>query len=82
MKRFMHAIAVTEQTAELPELAAIFAEAVDEAADEGVDPASDPAVMLVGAFISFHTHSDINTVGGYHRLIAMCSERINERTLQ
>ena len=82
MKRFMHAIAVSEQSFELPELAAIFADAVDEAAEEGVDPTSDPAVLLVGAFISFHTHSDINTVGGYHRLLAMCAERISERTLQ
>ena len=36
----------------------------------------DPAVLILGSFIAFHTHSDINTVGGYKHLLDMCATRL------
>lgn len=74
MSRFDNALAAAYAPLEQPlcVLAQHFADAVHQATAEGFDAARDPAVMLMGAFIAFHTHSDVNTVSGYHQLLALC----------
>lgn len=59
-------------------------QALDEAEADGVEnPASDPAVQVFGAFIAFHTHADVSTVGGYLEKIEQCRERYETpRTMQ
>lgn len=39
------------------------------------DPLQDPAVLVMGAFIAFHTNADVNSYGGYRRLIQRCADR-------
>lgn len=60
----------------LPDLARQFSTALDQVQAEGADPTRDPAVLILGAFIAFHTHADVNTVGGYHRLLDLCAHRL------
>lgn len=59
-------------------------DAIDEAVVDGVtDPSRDPAVLVFGAFIAFHTHADVSTVGGYMGLIEECHARYEQpRTMQ
>lgn len=68
----------------LKALAQGLVDALEEAEVDGVsDPSRDPAVLVFGAFIAFHTHADVSTVGGYHDLIEMCRERYETpRTMQ
>lgn len=40
-----------------------------------LDPLQDPAVLVMGAFIAFHTNADVNSYGGYRRLIQRCADR-------
>lgn len=78
MSRFSYAIDVT-QTGQQPLLALAknFARAVEETEVEGLNPMNDPAVLILGSFIAFQTHADVNTRGGYEKLIAMCHDRLN-----
>lgn len=61
----------------LSELLQVMAEYVVALEEAGLPPTEDPAVLLLGAYISFHTHADINTVGGYKRLIGACLYRLH-----
>ncbi len=61
----------------LNELLQVMAEYVQLLEASGHSAVDDPAVLLLGAYISFHTHSDINTVGGYKRLVRLCEDRIH-----
>lgn len=78
MSRFAYAIDVAQAPLSSPiaSLAKNFHEAVDQAEAEGLDATTDPAVLLLGVYIAFHTHADVNTASGYHKLIAMCHDRI------
>ena len=40
-----------------------------------IDPLQDPAVLVMGAFIAFHTNADVNSYGGYRCLIQRCADR-------
>lgn len=84
MKRYFDALSAATGAAmpSLPWAAATLVEAIDDVVLEGGRPEDDPAVLLLGAFVAFHTHADINTVGGYHQLIEICHARVSERTLQ
>jgi hypothetical protein len=84
MNRYFHALsaAVGPRVPALPWVATSLAEAVDEVTLEGGDPTNDPAVLLLGAFVAFHTHADVNTTGGYHKLIDLCFAQVYGRTLQ
>lgn len=57
-------------------LAAAFMLAVQQTLIEQADPGQDPAVLILGAYIAFHTHADVNTSKGYHELLAQCAERL------
>lgn len=68
------------QGRELPslrQLTEVMAEWVGVLEDAGLNPTQDPAVLLLGGYISFHTQSDINTVGGYRRLVQQCEDRLH-----
>lgn len=82
MRRFMQAINITRINVEMSVLSAGFSEAVGDAIADGVSPDNDPAVLLYGAFIAFRTHADVNTVGGYKKLIELCHQQIEPRSLQ
>ena len=79
MIRFEHALNAATAPCEvtLSILARQLADAVEQVEAEGTDPVDDPAVLLLGAFIAFHTHADVNTARGYHQLIHLCHERIH-----
>lgn len=49
--------------------------AVKECEHEQTDPETDPAVLLYGVLVAFGTHADVNSVGGYQRLVQMCEAR-------
>jgi hypothetical protein len=77
MSRFAHALdaAVAPEQISLLTLAKQFSLAVEQTEAEGEDPARDPAVIVLGSFIAFHTHADVNTRGGYHELLGLCRHR-------
>lgn len=84
MKRFYAALDVATSIT-CPTLQSIVVklnDAVTEAVADGIEPVNDPAVLLLGAFVAFHTHADVNTVGGYRRLIGLCQASIEQENLQ
>jgi hypothetical protein len=58
-------------------LARALVSAIEETEVEGMRQDEDPSIMVLGAFIAFHTHADVNTVGGYHRLLEQCETRLS-----
>lgn len=77
-RRFSYAIDITQAGQQpLLSLAQAFAGAIQETEIEGLNPMTDPAVLLMGTFIAFQTHADVNTRNGYERLIALCHDRLN-----
>lgn len=84
MERYFTALqaAIGPRMPTLPWLATTLSQAVDEVVLEGGNPTDDPAVLLLGAFVAFHTHADVNTTGGYHKLIDLCFAQVHGRTLQ
>lgn len=79
--RDSHVVHAHEILGEVPlkTLAEGLVKAIEEAEASGSpDPSRDPAVMVFGAFIAFHTHADIMSVGGYYELIDACRERYEE----
>lgn len=44
---------------------------------EGTDAQNDPATLVLGAFIGFQTHADVNTFKGYKELLSLCELRLN-----
>ena len=53
----------------------VMAEYVAALGEAQLDPLQDPAVLVMGAFIAFHTNADVNSYGGYRRLIQRCADR-------
>lgn len=78
MTRFEYALyaaqAPHQQT--LMELAEGFYNAVAHAEAEERDPTADPAVVIIGSFIAFQVHADVNTLGGYRRLLTQCEQQM------
>ena len=72
---FVLDVATGPNNVSLADLLRVASEYVAMLAEADLPPINDPAVLLLGAFISFQTHSDINTVGGYKRLLDACEER-------
>lgn len=71
-----HRICLSQLTKEL-------SQAVAQSIAEGEEPSTDPAVLLLGSFVAFQCHADVNTASGYHRLLALCNERLyNTEILQ
>lgn len=70
---------------ELCQLSGALNFAVQQTMAEGLNPCEDPAVILLGSFVSFHVHADVNTASGYRKLIALCNDRLfidNSRIVQ
>lgn len=82
MNRFEYVIALSTAPQQEPliNLAAGFMLAMQQVTAEGVDPQQDPAILILGAYIAFHTHADVNTNVGYRKLLNQCNERV-ERPL-
>jgi hypothetical protein len=78
MNRFAYALeaakAPHQQT--LMELAEGFYNAVAHAEAEDRDPTCDSAVIVIGSFIAFHVHADVNTAHGYHELLSSCEQNV------
>lgn len=77
MNRFEIALHAAQGPDQVPlsALAKNFHEAVMRVEAEGLDPHQDPAVVVLGSFIAFHVHSDINTAAGYRDLLDMCARQ-------
>lgn len=84
MKRYIDALhaATGAGMPSLPWLANTLVAAIDDVTLEGGTPETDPAVLLLGSFVAFHTHADVNSVAGYHHLIDLCTAQVEGRTLQ
>lgn len=64
-------------------LARMFVHTLEQNEAEGTDPMLDPATLVLGAFIAFRTHADINTMTEYQKLLAACELRVSSpRELQ
>lgn len=78
MNRFEYVLttAVAPHQEPLLAIAREFTQAVEQVMAEGNDPVQDPAVLVLGSYIAFHTHADVNTFGGYKRLLSMCEHNV------
>ena len=79
MKRYLTALEVATPgvpSPGLPTISRMLVEAIDEVEAEGGRPGDDPAVLVLGAFVAFHTHADVNTTTGFHRLLDLCHTRL------
>lgn len=80
MKRFLVALEVATPGMESPGLSTIsrmLVEAIEEVEAEGGAPEQDPAVLVLGTFVAFHTHADVNTTGGFHKLLDLCRTNLS-----
>lgn len=59
------------------QLAEQFALAAKQSTAEGINATTDPAVLLLGSFIAFRVHADVNTMSGYHKLIDLCNDALH-----
>jgi hypothetical protein len=85
MNRFEYVLnaAHAPQDATLLSLAQALVDAVEQNVALDTDPTNDPSVLILGAYIAFHTHADVNTAGGYHKLLSLCEQQlINGAELQ
>jgi nitrate reductase alpha subunit len=85
MNRYEYVLNAAHAPQEEPlvNLARAFAEAVEQNIALDADPTNDPSVLILGAYIAFRTHADVNTRGGYHKLLSMCEQKlINGAELQ
>lgn len=60
----------------LSQLTKQLSQAVDQSIAEGLEPGTDPAVLLLGSFVAFQVHADVNTARGYRELITLCNDRL------
>jgi hypothetical protein len=79
MNRFQFALKAADgpKAVTLPELADGLVAAISAAEAEGLAAGEDPAVLVIGSFIAFHTHADINTIRGYRDLLSLCEQRLD-----
>ncbi len=73
---FALAAATDPALSTLPRLAKGLVDAIEAVEAEGEAPERDPAICVIGAFIAFHTHADVNSVRGYSNLLSLCEERL------
>lgn len=78
MNRFQYVIAASEAPHQVPliDLARVLVQALEQNEALGTDAYADPAVRILGAYIAFHTHADVDTAQGYKHLLAMCEKRL------
>lgn len=85
MNRFEYALhaSIAPEQETLGDLARGLVSAIEQTEAEGQIALSDPAVMVLGAYIAFHTHADVNSVKGYRQLLSLCEYRsLNPPELQ
>ncbi len=70
-------IATGSQPIDIKALARGFADAVEHTEVEGRAPLGDAAVLLIGSFIAFQVHADVNSAAGYHRLLRSCFDNLH-----
>ena len=81
MQRFLNALVLAEPGVESPGLRTVaqaLVEAIEEAEAEGQRAEEDPAVLAIGAFVAFHTHSDVNSVRGFNHLLELSRNRLSD----
>lgn len=64
----------------MPSLSAIahqLVDAIEDVESEGGDPCADPAVLVLGAFVAFHTHSDVTSSKGFHHWLDLCQNNLS-----
>lgn len=78
MNRYAYALETAKAPHQEPlvNIARGFVDALDQVIAEGTDPQADPAVVILGSFIAFHVHADVNTAAGYQKLLSDCEQRI------
>lgn len=72
---FVVAAAASPTLPSFTEILQVMAEYATTLEEAQLDPLQDPAVLVMGAFIAFHTNADVNSYGGYRRLIQRCADR-------
>lgn len=72
---FVVAASVSPTLPSFTEILQVMAEYATNLEEAQLDPLQDPAVLVMGAFIAFHTNADVNSYGGYRRLIQRCADR-------
>lgn len=80
MKRYLNALELSQPGLQSPGLRAVaqaLIEALDEIEAEGGDAEQDPAVLVIGAFVAFHTHADVNSVHGFNHLLDLCRNKLS-----
>lgn len=79
MNRFEFAVnaAADPHRVDLCQLTGALDFAVKQSMAEGLNASLDPAVILLGSFVAFQVHADVNTMHGYHKLIDLCNERLH-----
>jgi hypothetical protein len=78
MNRFAYALSVAEGPNQEPlvSIASGFKNAIDQVTAEGGELSEDPAIIVLGSFIAFHVHADVNTAKGYRELLRLCEQRL------
>jgi len=78
MNRYEYALTAAQAPQQEPLLAIAqnFNDAVSQVIAEGQDPHQDPAVIVLGSFIAFHVHADLNTLHGYQQLLSLCEDQV------
>lgn len=79
MQRYLNALELAQPNLDSPglhEIARALVEAIEEVETEGLEPVHDPAVLILGAFVAFHTHSDVTSLKGFHRLLELCRSNL------
>lgn len=76
MNRYAYALHASASLQQEPfvNIAQEFLAAVNQVVAEGDDPTEDAAVIVLGSFIAFHVHADVNTFNGYRQLLTLCEQ--------
>lgn len=80
MRRYLHALQAGQSGTAVPSLSTIahqLVEAIDDVEAEGGDPHEDPAVLVLGGFIAFHTHSDVTSAEGFNHWLDLCRNNLS-----
>lgn len=76
MNRYAYALHASGSLEQEPfyDIVQHFSDAVTQVIAEGNDPVQDAAVIVLGSFIAFHVHADVNTFNGYQQLLSLCEQ--------
>jgi hypothetical protein len=80
MRRYLNALEAGQSGTAVPSLSTIahqLVEAINEVEAEGGNPHTDPAVLVLGGFIAFHTHSDVTSAQGFNHWLNLCRNNLS-----